>query len=108
AVKDDGSEQDRNARRLIVLIHGYQNSEARAASSYDRFLTNLRSAAGRGERGLGTFWDFHWPGDHESKPFSVATYPVRVANARPVGELLVSDWIERLSDSQRVVIVGHS
>lgn len=94
--------------RLIILIHGYQNSVADAAKSYGLFRAALRSVLWiDNEEVLGSFWEFHWPGDHPSPVISMATYAVRVPEAKEAGRLL-ADYLDTLHDARDVVLVAHS
>src|ERR1700761_9389068 len=104
----EGLVTDLDAPRLIILIHGYQNSETAAQRSYDRFRSVLRTALWlTSEERLGTFWDFHWPGDHPNKVISVATFAARIGDARKSGELL-ADFLAERSPQQEVILIAHS
>lgn len=104
-VRDKGWIQDRDAPRLVILIHGYQTSEDKARRLFERFHEALRA---RATGGLGAVWEFHWPGDHEDKLLSVATYPDSVVKARVSGQLLAERWLAERQRSQSAVLVAHS
>jgi pimeloyl-ACP methyl ester carboxylesterase len=107
-VRVSGSRLDRLAPRLILLIHGFQNSEDAARSSYREFRDALRAALWlRDESALGCFWEFHWPGDHPIGAISLATYAVRVPEAREAGRLLALH-LGTLNERQEVILVAHS
>jgi Alpha/beta hydrolase of unknown function (DUF900) len=98
----DGSVRDLNsARRLVILIHGYNNSETQAGTSFDAFRESLRDAIPRHE-----LWEFHWPGDHPKRLTALLTYPGRAAVAPEVGARLGS--FVRKHPSGSIAIVAHS
>ena len=100
--------QDLDAPRLIILIHGYQNSEPEAHRAYDKFRDALRRALYLDtERDLGVFWEFYWPGDNPNKVISVATYAARVPDARESGRLL-AEFLSKRNPRQKIFLVGHS
>jgi len=103
-----GNVRDRDAERLVILIHGYQNSEDKAGGSYKKFRKLVRSVALGGERGAGAIWEFHWPGNHTLWPVSVFGYPVRIGAARIAGDLLARRWLADRGSHQSVVLVAHS
>jgi Alpha/beta hydrolase of unknown function (DUF900) len=104
----DGSAVELYAPRLIILIHGFQNSESKAHQSYSKFRAALRSALWlHDEQLLGTFWEFHWPGDHPNVAMSVVTYSARVPDARESGRLL-AEFLSELNPDQEVFLASHS
>jgi pimeloyl-ACP methyl ester carboxylesterase len=107
-VQVKGSSLDYLAPRLVILIHGFQNSTEKARRSYEGFRGALRAALWLGDENvLGSFWEFHWPGDHPSGIVSLATYSVRVPEAREAGRLL-ADHLATMNERQEVVLVAHS
>jgi hypothetical protein len=109
-VREDpaNAQQARDAPRLLILIHGYQNSEEKAAGSFGAFLAAMWSVLPQGLGPLGAVWEFHWPGDHPFGPLSVATYGTRVPVAIAAGNRLAQRWLARRQPEQKVVIVAHS
>lgn len=107
-LEDRGLLQDREADRLLILIHGYQNSEDKARRSFERFQDGLRAVAGARARTIGTTWYFHWPGSHPVGPISVLTYSNKVSAAALSGERLARQWLAYRKRHQEVVIVAHS
>lgn len=106
----EGSLGDHIADRLVILIHGYQNSAVKAERSYLDFRAAMRDAIAPGrERQLGPYWEFHWPGNHHRGLISLATYSVRVPIALIAGERLARWFLNGLDKGdQRVILVGHS
>jgi pimeloyl-ACP methyl ester carboxylesterase len=103
AYEADGSLVDlRSASRLVILIHGYQNSEFKARRSFAIFRSNLSGTVPREQ-----VWEFHWPGDHPELFTSLATYPVRVPIATQAGEALAR-FLANHTYARSVVIVAHS
>jgi hypothetical protein len=98
----------READRILILIHGYENSEEEARTSYERFQASLRRVAGTRMRDIGTIWEFHWPGDHPFRILSVATYSNKIGVARACGEALARQWLAQRKPWQTVCIVAHS
>jgi pimeloyl-ACP methyl ester carboxylesterase len=103
-----GSALDHLSPRLVLLIHGFQNSEEKARRSYESFRRALRAAMWiSDENSIGSFWEFHWPGDHPSGMISLATYSVRVPEAREAGRLL-AEHLDTMNENQEVILVAHS
>jgi pimeloyl-ACP methyl ester carboxylesterase len=103
----EGDEEDKLARRLTILIHGYNNSEQAAEQSYERFEEALLQARVPSSS-LGAIWVLHWPSDDPAKWLSRASYAARVPEAPYVGRLLVADFLAQLSPRQEVNLVAHS
>jgi pimeloyl-ACP methyl ester carboxylesterase len=104
----EGLRSDLAAERLIVLIHGYNNSVPKAQGSYAAFQNRLRKAIGAwGYVGLGKVWEFHWPGDHPNQVVSTASYAARIGDARDAGRLL-GIFLAQLRPSQAVWLIAHS
>jgi pimeloyl-ACP methyl ester carboxylesterase len=98
----------RGENHVFILIHGYQNSEDQARVSYHRFHASLRTALGfHDPKRLGSFWGFHWPGNHRRYLTSVLTYPARVPEALLSAERL-AEYITNMEADQEVVLVAHS
>jgi pimeloyl-ACP methyl ester carboxylesterase len=103
-----GSEEDLKRARLIILIHGYQNSQAAAEAKFDDFRRTLGAAIWpKPMSSLGTIWEFHWPGDHPAWLVSLLTFTVRIPEARESGRLLAT-YLAGLHAAKEVHLVGHS
>jgi esterase/lipase superfamily enzyme len=97
-----------NHSRLIVLIHGYNNTRAKARRSFEKFRGELRiNAWCRDEKVLGSFVGFHWPGDHWVGLISAMSFNARVQSAERAGRRLAAH-LATLDRRQEVVLVAHS
>jgi pimeloyl-ACP methyl ester carboxylesterase len=103
-----GSEEDLKQARLIILIHGYQNSQAAAEAKFADFRATLAAAIWpKPLSRLGTIWEFHWPGDHSAQLVSILTFTVRINEAKESGRLL-ADYLAGLHAAKEVHLIGHS
>jgi pimeloyl-ACP methyl ester carboxylesterase len=95
------------APRLLILIHGFNTTEAEAEERYRKFQDEL-SGALAGRLGLvGEVWEFHWPGNHPIPEMSDLSYGPRVPIATLSGREL-ADYLAGLGSHQAVNIVAHS
>lgn len=93
---------------VLLLIHGYNNDEEDAETSYSKFLKNIAlSRLGR-RFGMNVF-QVYWPGDW--KVFSALSYPFMVKRAPLVAEKL-ENLIRGMSGPggtpMQIRIVAHS
>jgi pimeloyl-ACP methyl ester carboxylesterase len=96
-------DQGREARFVLILVHGYQNSADGAGRSYSRLLAKLHIPPDF------SVWEFHWPGDHPVKPVSVMTYSARTDRATLSGDLLAEKFVAtELKRRHYVYIIAHS
>jgi pimeloyl-ACP methyl ester carboxylesterase len=103
-----GRSIDLSAPRIVILIHGFQNSPAKAHRSFESFMAALRTTAWPSDtQRYGEFWEFHWPGDHPNTAASIATFPVRVPDAIRAGEKL-AEFLDGLAATQEISLVAHS
>lgn len=72
--------------RVVIFIHGYNNTTAKSRESYARFLelTGLE-ASGLG----GQVYLLHWPGNKNLGKVSVVSYPAELKPATDSGKLLL-------------------
>lgn len=99
----DGSFVDlQSASRLILLIHGYNNSERAAREAFAKFHRHVRGDLPREQ-----VWEFYWPGDHPEPFMSTLTYPVRVVIAPQVGGALAR-FLAGHRSADSVSIIAHS
>jgi pimeloyl-ACP methyl ester carboxylesterase len=110
-VRRDGSHQDLKAPRLVILVHGFNNSAAEASTSYGSMIDQLhRGLPAGGVTRLGPIWEFHWPGDQARRSLPLAMikgYQNSLAEVETVGQLL-ADFLAGQPRRQRVYIVAHS
>lgn len=94
--------------RLVLLIHGYNNTEADARSSYDTFLKTIDLP---GNALVGLVCAFFWPGDAAWGGLSGLSYPIEIGTARDAAGAL-HRFLARLRAPGgwpiEVVLVGHS
>jgi hypothetical protein len=104
-----GRRERLTARRLVILVHGFNVDMASARERYEEFLSRLEVRAWPAplER-YGAFFGFHWPGDHRFKPASVATFPVRIDEAKEAGQQLARLIRKCLRSDQEVFFIAHS
>lgn len=101
-----------NRRRLFLLVHGYNNSEAVARESFGRFMDNLRTMGPAG-RGIAEDAGFvYWPGDTNlGLLVSAASYPLQVGRAIRSGENLgeyLADLMGPAGTPTEIYLIGHS
>lgn len=65
--------------RLVLLVHGYNNTAAEAAESYERFVENVN--VHRLQR-HGQVCCLHWPGNKKWGIFSALAYPLEIRKAK--------------------------
>ena len=98
----DGSEVDFSAaRRLFILIHGYNTSQEDAQRAFGKFRRRVGGSLPRRE-----LWDFHWPDDHPKALLSKLSYPVRVPQAQSTGNRLAV-FLARLPNTVSVTLIAH-
>jgi pimeloyl-ACP methyl ester carboxylesterase len=110
-VRLDGSWTDLNGPRLVILVHGFNNTEMRAEDSYASMIKGLKEClpSGRVAR-LDPVWEFYWPGDQARSRLPLAMirgYRASLKETERVAELL-ADWLARRPRRQSVSIVAHS
>jgi hypothetical protein len=95
--------------RLIILVHGFNVDLASAQETYKVFLNKLQDQVGPTPLSrYGTFLGFYWPGDHQSRAVSVATFPVRIYAAEDAGRQLAKFIQKCLRPDQEVFFIAHS
>jgi esterase/lipase superfamily enzyme len=112
-VSDDGMSAS-NTGHILLLVHGYNNSEADATSSYKIFIDDMQKAFGKRTSTLApdTVAKFHWPGDQSTALGTTVGYPFDITHARDSARVLAR-YLARLpvlgsGASRRITIVGHS
>jgi len=102
-----------HAGRIILFVHGYNNTISVAREAYDTFSTRLaervREAAAEI---LGPLYRFYWPGDAALGLLSFISYPVETedakASAAPLAEFLRNLYGASGHPARPVDIVSHS
>lgn len=94
--------------RLIILIHGYNNSQDEALDSYRKFLKNtgLDKATP-----IGQACGFLWPGDKAWGLFSMFSYPFELKPAKQSAALLHDFLVKQTVPGNwplEVMIICHS
>src|SRR5687767_6834595 len=82
--------------RVILLVHGYNNSESEALESFSNFTAHIEQFAPNLVADMGIVF---WPGDWRIPLFRKAACPWRVATARESAHLLTA-YLEGLHDYQ--------
>jgi hypothetical protein len=101
-------------RHLLVLVHGFNNSESQAEESYDEYVGILRPGLEQSRVAPDVVAKLHWPGNEAIGPFSIfdfAGYPVDIARAlqsvAPLATFL-SQLIASQPAGRLISFVGHS
>lgn len=89
--------------RILILVHGYNNSLCAGCASYDHFLKRV-------PRGFPTVGRFFWPGDSRPAFLSGLAYPFKIDTAIESARAL-AEALGRLADRSvplEIYFVGHS
>lgn len=77
-----GAVRPEGRRSLVLLIHGYANSQATASGSFDACVSNLEAAASQSNSNLiSPLFKFYWPGDTKLPVISQLSYPWEIGPA---------------------------
>lgn len=105
------------ATKIILLIHGFNNTEADAEKSY-ALLKEKLVEAGVNPVSLENTWNVYWPGfeprrvnllpsDQHALWYSVLTYRRQVPKAIAAGRLL-GEYLSELPSKSSILVVAHS
>jgi hypothetical protein len=84
-------------RNLVLLIHGYANSQADAAGSFQACINNLEQTASQaGSQLISPIFKFYWPGDTKLPVISQLSYPWEIEPARDSASRL-ADFLQGLA-----------
>ncbi len=73
-------------RSLVLLVHGYANSQATALGSYSACINNLETIAKQANTSLiSPIFEFYWPGDLDIPVISELSYPWQIKPAAESG-----------------------
>jgi pimeloyl-ACP methyl ester carboxylesterase len=107
-VIDDGKLAQRSPHNLVLLVHGYNNTEEDAENSYQTFIDHLMSSFDEQHPGPDSIAKFHWPGNVSTLFGSTVGYPFDINNARGAANLIAAYLIGIPVPTLRVTLVGHS
>lgn len=105
-VKEQGFEL--LSSRLILLIHGYNNTESEAIDSYTEFVKN---SGLRGVSVVGQSCGFLWPGDKQWGPLSALSYPFELVPAEESAARLHEYLLEQTVPGNwplEIILICHS
>jgi hypothetical protein len=112
SLRDIDDLQQSNARRLLLLVHGFNNSREVARESFDEFSGLVRIALGESRLKPDAVVHFQWPGDMNVVPgglLDFAGYPWDINRARESAALLAQFlWGVNHVPGFELIIVGHS
>lgn len=111
---ENGLESDTTWRHLLVLVHGFNNSESEAEGKYNHYVDMLRPGLAKSRVAPDTVAKLQWPGNEAIGPFPIfdfAGYPIDVKRAlHSVNPL--ADYLSRLIKNgpigRQISFVGHS
>jgi pimeloyl-ACP methyl ester carboxylesterase len=117
-VQDFSGLKGRQSFHILVLVHGFNNSRAKAQESYDTFFGLLNDGLERHRFDIDTVAHFHWPSDprlnwYFAQPFNPFSYPEALVKARRAARHL-AQFIAELRPpgggplSLKISMVGHS
>jgi hypothetical protein len=99
------------SHRLILLVHGYNNTHRVASESYEAFCARLDELGIRRVSLFGEICAVHWPGNSNLGALSFASYPTEIRPAVHSAEVLAA-FLSRLRGPQDspldIVLVCHS
>jgi hypothetical protein len=76
-------------RQIVVLIHGYANSQNVASASFQACIDNLQKLPGTASTTLPSpIFKFYWPGDTQIRVFSELSYSAEIGPATDSGQRL--------------------
>ena len=99
--------------RVILFVHGYNNTLSVARDAYETFSTRLAERVREAAAEIfGPRYRFYWPGDEDLGIFSFISYPVETKDAKASASRFVDflrELYERFGHPARPIdIVSHS
>jgi hypothetical protein len=86
---EPGSVSPYGHRRIVLLIHGYANSQAVASASFQACIDNLQRLSAPANSNIPSpIFKFYWPGDTQIRVFSELSYPTEITPAVESGQRL--------------------
>jgi hypothetical protein len=108
AVKQIGGVSPRGRSQIVLLLHGYANSQSQASDSYDKCIANLM---GLGSLLPSPMFKFYWPGDVNVPVINQLSYPWQIEDAVYSGAVLAA-FLRDLSGPGgtpiQIHIIAHS
>jgi pimeloyl-ACP methyl ester carboxylesterase len=109
---ESGSVSPYGRRQIVVLIHGYANSQATASASFQTCIDNLQKLPAPASTNLPSpVFKFYWPGDTQIRIFSAASYPTEIGPAVESGRRL-ADFLGTLigpdGSPTEIHLIAHS
>lgn len=110
----NGLAGDNEWRHLLVLVHGFNNSESEAEGKYEHYVDMLRPDLRKSRVAPDAVAKLHWPGNEAVGPFSIfdfAGYPVDVERALQAVKPLVMYFLRLIMarpGARQISFVGHS
>jgi hypothetical protein len=108
SVRQIGGVSPQGRSQIVLLVHGYANSQSQASDSYDKCISNLTA--------LGSFlpspmFKFYWPGDVNVPVINQLSYPWQIQDAVDSGAILAA-FLRDLSGPGgtpiQIHIIAHS
>jgi pimeloyl-ACP methyl ester carboxylesterase len=116
-VRDDVSDPDglarSDARHILILVHGFNNSRKQAEGSYAA-MTELLNQYFAGRKGADAIAHFQWPGNAAVGPFPAldfSGYPVDVKRSFEAADVFakyVAAFTTLGATRRRISLLGHS
>ena len=98
-------------RRVVLLVHGYNNTEEAARRSFGQFTKDLEQLGSSARALLPDLGGFYWPGDANLGPISFLSYPFEIEPARKSAQRL-AEYVRTLvgpgGTATELYFVGHS
>lgn len=98
-------------RRVVLLVHGYNDDEKHARDSYDQFAGDLAKLSARARQLLDELGRVYWPGDANLGPISFMSYPFEIEPAIESAQRLAAylrTLVGPAGTPTEIYLVGHS
>ncbi|HEV2054209.1 MAG TPA: alpha/beta hydrolase [Methylomirabilota bacterium] len=98
-------------RRVVLLVHGYNNTEKAARDAYGHFTGDLDALGAGASSVLADLGKVYWPGDTSLGPLSFLSYPAEITPAKDSAAVLAA-YLATLvgpgGSPTEIYLVGHS
>lgn len=98
-------------RRVVLLVHGYNNTETAARASYTDFTDDLVNLGAGTSVLLGDLGKIYWPGDARLGPLSFISYPAEIKPAEDSAAVLaryLATLVGPGGTPTEIFLIGHS